>query len=298
MSTTTTKPKKTKKKEQSLETWGDIYKYTWEHCWKRQSSKQDTLHRIEKVTSFWGDSFPLSQLAKGHVWVELQKDLLEDYNLSNSRVNKIVSVASHAMRYTHRLDLHKYKRPYYELLDADECRQSWFTKEQVAQLCLIAVEIYRNQHLADAMNVSAYTGIRQGELLKLRVADVDLENNVIWIGGRPETKPKGKKSRPVPIAHKIKFIFEKRCKTNKKLVFGDDFSNKDQLFKQFLKCRKQLGLDSSYVWHSFRHSFCTWSGAVDHPKNIQAIAGHKSIDTTMKYCKAFSEALHGCVAKL
>ena len=193
------------------------------------------------------------------------------------------------------------------MLDADECRQSWFTKEQVAQLCLIAVEIYSNQDLADAMNVSAYTGIRQGELLKLRVADVDLENNVIWIGGRPETKPKGKKSRPVPMSYKIKFIFEKRCHTNmgepykngnKKLVFGDNFLNKGQLYKQFKKCRKQLGLDSSYVWHSFRHSFCTWSGAVDHPKNIQAIVGHSHIDTTMKYCKAFNEALHGCVAKL
>ena len=281
-----------------LKTWGDIYQYTWDKCWKRQASHVDTKHRIEKVSSFWGNSFPLSQLTKGHVWVELQNDLLDDYELSNSRVNKIVSVASHAMRYTRKLDLHSYKRPHFELLDADECRQSWFTKEQVKQLCFIAVDLYSNQPLADAMNVSAYTGIRQGELLKLRVADIDLENNVMWIGGRPETKPKGKKSRPVPIPFKLKFIFEKRCNENKKLMFGDDFLNKGQLYKQFLKCRKKLGLDGSFVWHSFRHSFCTWAGAVDHPINIQAIAGHSSIDTTLKYCKAFDKALHECVGKL
>jgi integrase len=234
------------------------------------------------------------------VWTELQNDLLDDYDLSNGRVNKIVSAASHAMRFTFNRDLHSYKRPFYELLDEDECRQAYFTKEQVVKLCLIAVDIYNNQNLADAMNVAAYTGIRQGEFLRVRIRDVDQANNVVWIGGRPETTTKSGKGRPVPIHVKIQPIFDKRIqeKNPKGLLFGDEWLNKGQLYKQFVKCRKLSGLDESFVWHSFRHSFCTWSGAVDHPRNIQAIAGHKSVDTTLKYCKATNKALHNLVAKL
>ena len=81
-------------------------------------------------------------------------------------------------------------------------------------------------------------------------------------------------------------------------MFGDEWLNKGQLYKQFVKCRKLVGIDESHVWHSFRHSFCTWSGAVDHPINIQAIAGHRNIKTTLKYCKATNPALHKLVAKL
>ena len=284
----------------ALKTWGDIHKYTWDNCWKRQKSADDTRRRIHRITSYWGDSLPLRHLTKGHVWTELQNDLLDDYDLSNGRVNKIVSAASHAMRFTFNRDLHSYKRPFYELLDEDECRQAYFTKEQVVKLCLIAVDIYNNQNLADAMNVAAYTGIRQGEFLRVRIRDVDQANNVVWIGGRPETTTKSGKGRPVPIHVKIQPIFDKRIqeKNPKGLLFGDEWLNKGQLYKQFVKCRKLSGLDESFVWHSFRHSFCTWSGAVDHPRNIQAIAGHKSVDTTLKYCKATNKALHNLVAKL
>ena len=283
-----------------LRTWGDIHKYPGDNCWKRQKSADDTIRRVRRITSYWGNSLPLRHLTKGHVWIELQNDLLDDFDLSNGRVNKIVSAASHAMRYTFNLDLHSHKRPAFEELDVDESRQAYFTKEQVVQLCSVAVEIYSNQNLADAMNVAAYTGIRQGELLRVRIRDIDQENNVMWIGGRPETSTKNRTGRPIPLNIKIQPLIDKRLQTKNPngLLFGDEWLNKGQLYKQFVKCRKLIGLDQSYVWHSFRHSFCTWSGAVDHPRNIKAIAGHKSMDTTLKYCKVSNPALHNLVAKL
>ena len=49
----------------------------------------------------------------------------------------------------------------------------------------IAVDVYDRQDLADAILFSAYTGVRQGELLKLRSDDVDVARSQIWVGGKP-----------------------------------------------------------------------------------------------------------------
>lgn len=291
MSTTTT-----------LKTWGDISDYTWDKCWRRQRSAKDSLNKIKVITSFWGPSLPLKQLAKGHTWVELKTDLAEEGEKSNATINRYISAASHAMKFTYELDLHEWKCPKVERLDESETsvRQAWFSKDQVDKLAHFAVDIYANQLLADAIIFSAYTGARQGELLKAKVSDVDHESNVIWIGGRPDTRTKSGKHRTIPINKKLEPIIERQTKDRKPedLLFGDDFRSPDQLYKQFKKVRRLAGIDEDHVWHSLRHSFASWCGAVDHPRNVMAAMGHSSMDTTLKYCKPHDEAIHAMVSKL
>ena len=286
----------------SLKTWGEIADYTWDKCWRRQRSAKDSLNKIKVITSFWGPSLPLKQLGKGHTWLELQNDLSREGEKSNATINRYLSCALHAVKFTYELGLHECKCPKVERLDESETstRQAWFTKDQVEKLAHFAVDIYDNQLLADAIIFSAYTGVRQGELLKAKVRDIDHESNVIWIGGRPDTRTKSGKERSVPLNKKLIPIIERQTKNREPndLLFGDDFLSSDQLYKQFKKVRRLAGIDDDYVWHSLRHSFATWCGAVEHPRAVMAAMGHSSMETTLKYCKKYDKAVHAMVSKL
>jgi integrase len=58
--------------------------------------------------------------------------------------------------------------------------------------------------------VIAFTGMRPGELQRLRVEDVDLENNWIYIVSRPGAETKTGHSRKVPIHANLKPYLEKQ----------------------------------------------------------------------------------------
>ena len=170
----------------------------------------------------------------------------------------------------------------------------WFSKEDVEKLIHAAVDVYNRVDLADAMLFSAYTGVRQGEMLQLRGTDVDWNEQKIWVGGIPdELETKGKECRSIPIHPLIKSLVDER--RGNTYLFGDDWDNKDQLYYAFKKVRNYCGYSDRHVWHSLRHSFGTFLGAVTHPRQIMELMGHKNIETTLRYVKATDEALRGAV---
>ena len=103
------------------------------------------------------------------------------------------------MKFTHLAGLHTYVCPKFERADESEHRLTYFTKEEVDRLCFLAVDLYDRQDLADAIKFSAYTGVRQGELLKLRPEDVDVARSQIWVGGKPTLVTKGKNVRNITL---------------------------------------------------------------------------------------------------
>jgi len=276
-------------------TLGDALDYTWKNSWSRQKSRRTISGRVKKVTNCCGLSFPLRKMTKGHFWTELQNDLQDQYEIVNATVNRHVSIASTAFNFSKINHLHEYRLPDFKTLEEDEARQSWFSKENVSKLAFVATDIFDRPDLAQGIVFSAYTGLRQGEFLKLKPSDIDFATNSIQVGQKKDRNSKGE-GRSVPIHKLIVPILESRMDNN--YVFGDDWLNKDQLYKQFKKVRKYCGFDFTYVWHSLRHSFCTWACAVDHPRNVMTVAGHKHIETTLRYAHPSDKAAHAMVAKL
>ena len=82
------------------------------------------------------------------------------------------------------------------------------------------------------------------------------------------------------------------------LVFGCDWTNKDQLYNSFKKVRDYCGIGDDHVWHSLRHSFGTWVGEVAHPRQLMALMGHKQVETSLRYCKATDSALRTAIAAI
>ena len=278
-----------------VKTWSQAFDWQW-RIWRRLPTAKTNQINAGHITRHIGCSYPISKMGKLAFWIELQQDLLDE-NRSTSGVNRIVSIASHVMRETFQAELHKTPLPSFKRLKEGKYRMAWFTKPQVEQMYSAAIEIFDNQPLADALVFSAYTGIRQGELLKLKGEDVDLTNSCVWVGGKPDRLNKGNEGgRAIPIADRIMPIVLAR--KDQRRMFGEDWNGKDQLYYNFQKVRDHVGIPADHVWHSLRHSFGTWLGAEAHPKQIQDLMGHADISTTLRYVKATDEANRAAIAAL
>lgn len=273
-------------------TWGEAFDYTWRVKWRRMASAKTNQINAGHITTYAGRSLPLSRMGKAGWWMELISDL-QDEGRSSSTINRIISAGTTVMRFTRLAGLHDVDVPQFQRLKEGEHRLTYFTKEQVQQMAFVAVDIFDRKDLADAIVFAAYTGVRQGELLKLRSDDVDLGLSRIFVGGKPGRETKGKNVRAIPIHPLVEPIVTNRL--DRSLLFGDDWANKDQLYAAFKKVRKYCGISEDYVWHSLRHSFGTFLGEVTHPRQIMALMGHANIETSLRYVKATDEATRSAV---
>ena len=279
----------------TMKTWGEAFDYTWKVKWKRTKAAKTNAINAGHVTEYAGRSLPLNRMKRAGWWMEFKAEM-EDQNRSGSTINRILSAGSTVLKYTRLAGLHEVDCPQFERAKEGEHRLTYFTKDGVDQLATIARDVYADtwgDNLADAILVSAYIGCRQGELLKLRGKDVDVALDQIWIGGKPTQETKARNCRNIALNPKIKSIVLNRLDQDR--LFGDDWNNKDQLYTAFKKVRKLAGFDEDYVWHSLRHSFGTWMGAVSHPRTVMETLGHSTIEQSLKYCKATDSAVRSAV---
>lgn len=279
----------------SVRTWGQALDYTWRVRWKRLPSAKTNLINAEHLTQYAGRSLPLSRMAKAGWWMEMIADLQDEHpQWTTSTVNRVVSTGTTVLKVTNKAGLHSVECPRFSRLKEGEARITYFSKEQVDRMAHVARDIFQRDDLADAIIFSAYTGVRQGELLKLKSEDIDLSLSIIWIGGKPGRQTKGKNVRSVPIHPKVESILQHRL--SRSYLFRDDFLNKDQLYRAFKKVRDFCGISDDHVWHSLRHSFGTYLGEVTHPRQIMALMGHRNIETSLRYVKATDAALKTAIA--
>ena len=282
-----------------VKTWGQALDWVWKNHWRRLNSARTNQINAGHVTAYCGRSLPLTRMAKPVWWMELITALQDDHpEWSTSTVNRVISAGTTVLRMCHKAQLTTVTVPTFDRLKEGEHRLTWFTKDQVDALAFAAVDVFDRADLADALLFAAYTGARQAELLKLRVEDVDWGTGNVWFGGKPGRITKGKNVRAVPIHDKVAPVLRNRCEAAmpSALVFGCDWSNKDELYRLFKKVRDYCGITDDHVWHSLRHSFGTWVGEVAHPRQIMALMGHRQVETSLRYVKATDAALRTAIA--
>lgn len=283
----------------TIKTWGEAFDYTWKVKWKRTPSAKTNAINAGHVTEHAGRSLPLRRMSKAGWWMEFIADMQEN-GRSGSTINRIISAGTTVLKFTKLAGLHEVECPAFQRCKEGEHRLTYFSKDEVDALAAISRDIYGDtwgNDLADAILVSAWTGVRQGELLKLKSEDYDSALDQLWIGGKPGRVTKGRNVRNVGLHPKIKPIILKRCESRSTL-FGDDWSNKDHLYRNFKKVRKLAGHSEDYVWHSLRHSFGTWLGETTSPRQIMGLMGHANIETTLRYVKATDAAARSAILSL
>ena len=142
-----------------------------------------------------------------------------------------------------------------------------------------------------------YTGCRLGELLNLKVMNVDLVEGIIIIGDN-EFTTKGKKQRIVPISkHIINDLIQliggrKPCKQYLFAKSNNYPFSKDYISKTFKKACRKAGISEDIHFHSLRHSFGSLSAQANVPLiSIKEIMGHSSLNTTCIYLHVNKEEL-------
>ncbi|WDD89094.1 tyrosine-type recombinase/integrase [Fusobacterium nucleatum] len=124
-----------------------------------------------------------------------------------------------------------------------------------------------------------YTGMRVGELLNLKVADVDLCNKVIYI--RKSKTDAG--VRTIPIPNKMLSLFtDNICYENEYFIFTKTFNQMSYMSFRYIfeSILRKVGLQKHTI-HDTRHTFATLLNNADANKtSIIKLIGHSDFSTT------------------
>ena len=277
-----------------IRTWQHAMDYTFKtrHSWRHGNGAKTSAINCNHFTRLRGSSFPVRKITQpiiSQVCIEL-----EDEGKSDATINRVVSAVSTVLNHC-AFDGLIDAAPKFRRRTESEGRVLWYTKDEVDKLCLLSTEVFMREDLRDIIMFAAYTGMRQGEILKIRRKDIDLVSNKIHVGGVPTQLTKAKNWRAIPIHDRIRDIVNSRVSHASRKdvrIFGEEWSTKEQLLRAFKKVNRLINKEDCYVFHTLRHSYATWLAEAGVPiRTIMSLCGHKNIDTTLRYAKATDSSL-------
>ena len=292
-------------------TWGECLHYTlkYKDTWRNGGGRKSAITYSGYFTDFQGDSFPVSRITPPlmtRLCVEL-----ENQGRTNATINRFISAVSTVLKFCVDEQLIKLDVPRFQRRREAETMRKWFTKDQVKLICKEAEETWQREDLSDIVLFAALTGMRQGEILRLQVKNVDFITNNIHVGTKPTDTTKNGTYRAIPIHPELEHMLVNRTKDKhpNSLVFGNDWKNKngtpdkDVLLRAFKNVinnsRVNLKSEEGYCFHSLRHSFGTWHFASgSKPRQVMDLMGHKNIVTTLIYGKATDEGKREAINNL
>jgi integrase len=165
------------------------------------------------------------------------------------------------------------------------------TAEQMTKL-LSTLEKDEDQLCANLMRLALYTGMRRGELFKLKWKDIDTERGFIRI-----KDPKGGPDQTIPLNDAAHTIFESIPKHSRNpYVFPGKKKDThlNDMRKSITRIKKNAGLPSDFrPLHGLRHVYASMlasSGKVD-LYTLQKLLTHKSPQMTQRYAHLRDGAL-------
>ncbi len=179
-------------------------------------------------------------------------------------------------------------------------------KERVGRIRFLAHDEQREmmaywkhigQHqVADFVTVLIETGMRRGELMHLRPADVDLKTGVIMVYGKDDKGTKNGRIRSVPMTMACRDAITHHLSGAR--VFD---LTEMQIRQQWANMRGYMNMDGDpdFVLHICRHTCASRlvKAGVSLPV-VKDWLGHSSITTTMRYAHLFPQDLMNAAAAL
>jgi len=162
--------------------------------------------------------------------------------------------------------------------------------EQMKRLFEV-IEKSTHPHAGDLMKLALYTGIRRGEMFKLKWDDVDFQRNFIRI-----REPKGGEDQIVPLNESARELLlnRPRFKDSPYVFPGREGRERVDVNRALAEIKKAAGLSEDFrTLHGLRHVFASMvasSGQVD-MYTLQNLLTHKSAVMTQRYAHLRDEAL-------
>lgn len=228
-------------------------------------------------------SFKLSEKLHDMKFVDIKtmhmQDVITNCSKGHGTLRKIKSLYNQLFKYAMENDI--VSKDYSDYIDigknTDGSSRIPFTSGEIKRL----FEVESTIPFVDTILIMIYTGLRIGELLLIKSANVDIENMTIKGG----IKTDAGKDRLIPINHKIFDMVAKRVNIGHEYLVTN-FKNEKMLYdnyyrEKFLPIMEQLGM--SHKPHDTRHTFATlMNNAEANPTSIKKLIGHSSFATTEK----------------
>jgi len=148
-------------------------------------------------------------------------------------------------------------------------------KEEITKLVEACPE-----YMKSIVIVALNTGMRRGELLKLKWNDIDFRNRIIYI-----LETKNNEIRKIPMNNvTFKTLLKVRKNPKSPYVFcKKDGSPYKDIRESFKKALKKAGIQN-FRFHDLRHTFASHlvMAGVD-LKTVQELLGHKTFTMTLRY---------------
>jgi len=163
------------------------------------------------------------------------------------------------------------------------------SRDQLSSL-LEAIDQYHDIQAANFMRMALFTGMRRGELFKLKWDDVDFERGFINI-----RDPKGGPDQKIPLNDATRNLLESHPKGDSPYVFpGKWGGQRKEIMRPVNRIKKRAGLPKDFrPLHGLRHVYASMlasSGQVD-LYTLQKLLTHKSPQMTQRYAHLRDEAL-------
>ncbi|MBF8280994.1 MAG: Phage integrase family protein [Candidatus Magasanikbacteria bacterium] len=161
------------------------------------------------------------------------------------------------------------------------------------------IEVVKNPKHKCMIQILYGTGMRVGELTKLRMSDIDFERNCIRI-----VQGKGAKDRLVLLPESIRDLLWRQNRVKKPTDFlftSYDHGRLSEVTVQKVvrRAAKLAGIQKTVTPHTLRHSFATHLlEAGTDIRYIQELLGHAKLSTTQIYTKVSSQSLRAIKSPL
>lgn len=143
-----------------------------------------------------------------------------------------------------------------------------FTRQQINKLWAIDTP-YSHMIL-----ILLYTGLRIGELLKLRRQDIYRRSAYLIVR---HAKTKAGEGRIIPLHHRIMPLIEQLYTNTDDYLFTISYTTFHKHFKNIMK-----QLNCKHTIHDTRHTFASLLDAVAPPNTLRSLLGHKQGDITTR----------------
>ena len=253
-------------------------KYWKDHASKLASAR-NTKYFIKQILTFMDKDLPLAELSNKTVYDFVLRR--NEQGVSASTINRELDIVQavytlardrweHPVRpikwSVHRLVVDERQRP---PLTVDEARLA------------IQIAATRSQDLADAIELSIYTGLRQNELETLAPARINLADRTAVVLAKRKAR-QGYRERTIYLNTPALALLSERLETN---------PDKDAPLLVLTNARKMWDWVRARIgrpdvrWHDLRHTHGTLLGKTSDVRVIKNTLGHSNIATTMRYVR-------------
>lgn len=267
--------------KKDVSTLSDLCRAVEGHLWAGDSSERQAHQRLEGACRILGPLMLVESVTVADI--DRMVRVLRDRQSAPGTINRYLSAFNTAMKWALKRGYRTTPVPTLEWQDEDEGRIRWITPAEEQDLLRLMA---RPEALA--AYVCIRTGMRRGELLRLKARDVD--NGWVRLWG---TGTKNGKGRSIPIAPDTYVALLE--------LFQVGMPTQESLRYQWNTAKKlmELEADEEFVFHATRHTFATravQSGV--HPRVLQRLMGHKHLSTTMRYMQVSDAMLSAAIEQM